>query len=61
MRSETRQIKRAPEDKARISSVRERYQRERPSLTKLVSSGDGSSPIPLGRYLERERRRGLAG
>jgi hypothetical protein len=61
MRSETRQIKRTPEDKARISSLREKYQRERPSLTKLVSSGDTSSPVPLGTYLERQRHRRLAG
>jgi len=52
MRSETRKIDRTPEDKARIRAIREKFQREKPSLKKLVESGDAPPPMPLGTYLE---------
>jgi len=52
MKIETRKIPRTPEDKARLKAIRERFQREKPSLKKLVESGDAPAPIPLGTYLE---------
>ncbi len=52
MKSETRKIPRTPEDLARLKAIRERFQREKPSLKKLVESGDAPPPMPLGTYLE---------
>jgi predicted transcriptional regulator len=52
MKSETRKIDRTPEDRARLRAIREKFQRERPSLKKLVESGDAPPPIPLGTYLD---------
>lgn len=52
MKSETRKIERTPEDRARIRAIRDKFQRERPSLKKLVESGDAPPPMPLDTYLE---------
>jgi len=52
MKNETRNIPRTPEDQARLLAIRERFQREKPSLRKLVESGDAPPPMPLGTYLE---------
>jgi predicted transcriptional regulator len=52
MKSETRKIDRTPEDKARIKAIREKFQREKPSLKKLVESGDAPPPMPLGTYVQ---------
>jgi DNA-binding XRE family transcriptional regulator len=52
MKSETRKIDRTPEDRARLAAIRERFQREKPSLRKLVESGDAPPPMPLGTYLD---------
>jgi DNA-binding XRE family transcriptional regulator len=52
MKSETRKIERTPEDRARLQAIRERFQREKPSLKKLVESGDAPPPMPLGTYLD---------
>lgn len=41
-----------PEERAREVAIRERFQRERPTLKELVESGDATPPMPLGRYLE---------
>ena len=40
------------EERARQKAVRERFQRERPSLRELVESGDAPEPIPMGLYVE---------
>jgi DNA-binding XRE family transcriptional regulator len=40
------------EDRARHKAVREKFQRERPSLQSLVESGDSPPPMKLGVYLE---------
>ena len=40
-----------PEDRARHQAIREKFQRERPSLQQLVESGDCSPPIPHWLYL----------
>jgi len=52
MKSESRKIERTPEDRARLQAIREKFQRERPSLRKLVESGDAPPAMPLGAYLE---------
>jgi predicted transcriptional regulator len=51
MKSETRKIERTPEDRARLRAIRERFQREKPSLRKLVEGGDAPAPMPLGTFL----------
>jgi DNA-binding XRE family transcriptional regulator len=43
-------IERTPEDQARIDAIRERFQRERPSLDELVASGEFEPPISQGEY-----------
>jgi DNA-binding XRE family transcriptional regulator len=40
------------EDRARHKAVREKLQKERPSLQQLVESGDADPPIPLGVYTQ---------
>ena len=52
MKSESRKIERTPEEQARLRAIRDKFQRERPSLKKLVESGDAPPPMPLGTYLE---------
>jgi transcriptional regulator with XRE-family HTH domain len=42
---------RTAEDLARYKAIRERFQREKPSLEELVSSGEYNEPLPLGEYL----------
>jgi ribosome-binding protein aMBF1 (putative translation factor) len=41
-----------PEERQRQKELRERFQRERPSLEQLVASGEYTPPIPHGVYLE---------
>ena len=43
---------RTPEEQARIREIRERFQRERPSLEELVASGDCDPPVPQAAYRE---------
>jgi DNA-binding XRE family transcriptional regulator len=43
-------IERTPEEQARIDAIRERFQRERPSLDELVASGECEPPISQGEY-----------
>lgn len=40
------------EERARQKAVREKFQRERPSLRQLVESGDAPDPIPMGLYID---------
>ena|SRR5438067_2220558 len=47
-----RDMKWTPEDRARHKEIRERFQKERPSLQQLVESGDAVPPMPFGTYLE---------
>jgi transcriptional regulator with XRE-family HTH domain len=42
---------RTAEDLARYKAIRERFQREKPSLEELVSSGEYNEPLPMGEYL----------
>lgn len=53
-----------PAQEAREAAVRERFQRERPSLRDLLESGDGTEPVTQREYFElqvacRERLRPL--
>src|SRR5690348_11768233 len=42
---------RTPEEIARYKAIRERFQKEKPSLEQLVESGEYNEPLPLGEYL----------
>jgi transcriptional regulator with XRE-family HTH domain len=42
---------RTAEDLARYKAIRERFQREKPSLEALVSSGEYNEPLPMGEHL----------
>jgi transcriptional regulator with XRE-family HTH domain len=42
---------RTAEEVARHKAIRERFQRERPSLEQLISSGEYNDPLPMGEYL----------
>jgi DNA-binding XRE family transcriptional regulator len=39
-------------ERARQQAVRDRFQKERPSLKQLVESGDAPAPIPMCVYIE---------
>lgn len=43
--------KRTDEQKTRHRAVRERFQRERPSLEQLLATGDYEDPVSLEQYL----------
>lgn len=45
-------LDRSPEEQARIDGLRERFQRERPSLNELVESGEFEPPISQGEYFD---------
>lgn len=47
-----RKTERTPEEMARIRAIRERFQRERPTLEELVASGECDPPVPQGAYRE---------
>lgn len=47
-----RDPKLSDEERARQEAVREKLQKERPSLRQLVESGDADPPIPLGVYIQ---------
>jgi DNA-binding XRE family transcriptional regulator len=42
----------SPEDRARHKAIREKFQKERPSLEQLVEGGDAPPAVPLGVYLD---------
>src|SRR6267154_566497 len=44
-------VKRSPEQIAREKELRERLQRDKPSLEELVSSGEYNKPLPMGEFL----------
>jgi DNA-binding XRE family transcriptional regulator len=46
---------RTPEEKARIQAIREKFQKEKPSLEDLLATGEYEGPIPQGAYLELRR------
>jgi DNA-binding XRE family transcriptional regulator len=49
-----RQVKidRTPEEKARLKAIRDRFQKEKPSLAQLVASGEFKPPIKQTEYWE---------
>jgi hypothetical protein len=51
MKSETRKVDRTPEERTRLKAIREKFQREKPSLKQLVESGDAPPPMALAKYL----------
>lgn len=46
-----RDMKWTPEDRARHKAVREKFQKERPTMEELLASGEYVGPIPHGVYL----------
>ncbi|HEY7309737.1 MAG TPA: helix-turn-helix transcriptional regulator [Gemmataceae bacterium] len=42
---------RTPEEIARHKAIRERFQKEKPSLEQLVETGEYNEPLPMGEYL----------
>ena len=54
MKFQRRQMKieRTPEEKARLKAIRERFQKEKPSLEELVASGEYTPPIKQAEYWE---------
>ncbi|HTU93029.1 MAG TPA: helix-turn-helix domain-containing protein [Gemmataceae bacterium] len=42
---------RTPEEIVRHKAIRERFQKEKPSLEQLVESGEYNEPLPMGEYL----------
>lgn len=42
---------RTPEEIARHKAIRDRFQKEKPSLEQLVDSGEYNEPVPMGEYL----------
>ncbi len=51
-RSVHKKINWTPEDRARHKAIREKLQRERPTLEQLIASGEYVGPIPQGVYRE---------
>jgi DNA-binding XRE family transcriptional regulator len=47
-----RKTERTPEEKRRLKQVRERFQRERPSMADLLESGDAGEAVSQGEYLD---------
>ncbi|MBY0512594.1 MAG: helix-turn-helix transcriptional regulator [Gemmataceae bacterium] len=41
-----------PEDRARHKAIREKFQRERPTMEQLLASGEYVGPIPLEEYFQ---------
>jgi DNA-binding XRE family transcriptional regulator len=46
-----RDMKWTPEDRARHKAIREKFQKERPTLQQPIDSGEYTGPIPHGVYL----------
>ena len=46
-----RKIERTPEQRRQLKEIRERFQRERPSLEQLLASGDATEVVTQGEYL----------
>jgi DNA-binding XRE family transcriptional regulator len=46
-----RMIERSPEERQKLREIREKFQRERPSLKKLRESGDVSEVVTQGEYV----------
>src|SRR5262249_49324590 len=44
-------MRRTEDQAARHKAIRERFQREKPSLEELVSSGEYNETLPMGEYL----------
>ena len=51
MKKVDKRIERTPEEAARLEAIREKFQRERPTLDRLVASGEYAQPMPLSAFL----------
>ena len=51
MKTLYKRVEQTPEETARIEAVRERFQRERPTLEQLVASGEYAPPMPHAAFL----------
>jgi DNA-binding XRE family transcriptional regulator len=47
-----RKIERTPNEQRRLQKIREKFQRERPGLDDLLSSGDAAEAVSQGEYLD---------
>ncbi len=47
-----RKIERSPSEQRQLENIRERFQRERPSLDDLRATGDASEAVEHGEYLD---------
>jgi predicted transcriptional regulator len=47
-----RKIERTPEQQRQLKEIRARFQRERPGLEDLLTTGDAAEVVPQGEYLE---------
>ncbi|MCI0457107.1 MAG: helix-turn-helix transcriptional regulator [Gemmataceae bacterium] len=50
-----RQTQRSAKELARLRAIREKFQREKPSLEELLATGEYDGPVPQGAYLELRR------
>jgi DNA-binding Xre family transcriptional regulator len=50
-RPASKKPKRSPAELARLRAIREKFQRDRPSLEQLVASGEYTEPVPQPEYL----------
>ena len=46
-----RRIERTPEERRQLKEIRERFQREKPSLKRLLASGDATEVVSQGEYV----------
>ena len=46
-----RKIERTADQKRELKRIRERFQREKPSLNELVTGGDADEPVSHGEYV----------
>lgn len=51
-KSVQKKLVRTPAEMERLKAIREKFQRERPTLDQLLASGDYNEALPLGVYLE---------
>ena len=50
--SRTQKVEWTEEDRARHRAIRERFQRDRPTMEELVQSGEYNEPVTMGEYLD---------
>lgn len=53
---EYRKIERSPEEQARIKALRERFQRDKPTIEELEASGEYTPAGTMGEVMEKRRK-----